>query len=207
MLCHNCWQQILAANNADLSPPDFPGYHWKESATRHATNEAESRGAGPARATAGALPPINRQNRSLTLREILSNLPTLRKRRTKPTPAIFSKQPPLSMEKGRTVLDACQVYPDHTESGHPEMHRLRAGFLFDFCTGLPPRFRNSEVRPTAKDRIHPGCGAKSVMGLTCLDLEKWVKAHPGSSRPLRRRPFFTPPPDYVIACFASTTRL
>jgi hypothetical protein len=61
------------------------------------------------------------------------------------------------------VLEAGQIYLDHAESGPPETYRLRAGFLFDLCAGLPPRFGNSRVRPTTKDRIHPGYGAKSVI--------------------------------------------
>jgi integrase len=96
--------------------------------------------------------------------------------------SLLQAAPPVK-GKGLTVLEACQIYLDHAESGHPETYRLRVGFLFDFCAGLPPRFRNSKVRPTAKDRIHPGYGAKSVMDLTCLDVEKWVKAHPGWKSP------------------------
>ncbi len=40
-------------------------------------------------------------------------------------------------ESGLAVLEACQIYLDHAESRHPETYRMRSGFLFDFCTGLP----------------------------------------------------------------------
>jgi len=84
-----------------------------------------------------------------------------------------------SKQAGLTVMDACRLYLDHVQSsGSPETYRLRAGFLFDLCTGFPARFRESKTQPAAKDRIHPGLGARSVMELTRLDVERWVKAHP-----------------------------
>jgi len=78
---------------------------------------------------------------------------------------------------GLTVLEACQAYLDHIQSGHPETYRLRAGFLYDLCHGFPARFRNSKVQPGGKDRIHSGYSQKPVAELTRLDTEKWVKAH------------------------------
>ena len=81
---------------------------------------------------------------------------------------------------GLSVLEACQIYLDHLEAtGAPQTYRMRAAVLFDLCAGYPARFRGSKVKPTSKDRIHPGLGAKTVAGLTSLDIEKWLKAHPG----------------------------
>ena len=61
-----------------------------------AANEVETK-VLVAPAAVGSLPPVNRQNRSLTIREILSNRPSLWKRQDKPTPAIFSRQTSLSI--------------------------------------------------------------------------------------------------------------
>ncbi len=83
-----------------------------------------------------------------------------------------------------TTLEACRIYLDNVQSsGSPETYRLRVALLFDFCTGFPARFRESKTRPTPKDRIHAGYGAKPVMELTRLDVEHWVKAHPGWKSP------------------------
>jgi len=82
-------------------------------------------------------------------------------------------------QTGLTVLEACQAYLDHAQSGPPETYRLRAGYLYDLCHGFSARFRDSAERPPAKDRIHPGYGGKPVAELTRLDVEKWVKAHTG----------------------------
>lgn len=78
---------------------------------------------------------------------------------------------------GLTVLQACQAYLDHIQAGHPETYRLRAGFLYDLCSGFPARFRAAKVQPGGTDRIHVGYGQKPVAALTRLDIEKWVKAH------------------------------
>jgi integrase len=83
-----------------------------------------------------------------------------------------------------TVHEVCQLYLDHARSnGSTETYRMRAGFLYDFGCGFPARFRESKTLPTAKDRLHPGYASKPVMELTPLDMERWVKAHPGWKNP------------------------
>ncbi len=57
-------------------------------------------------------------------------------------------------------------------------YRLRARFLFDFCTGFPARFADSRQRPTAKDRIHRGYGDLELRDLTPAVIHTWLSRHP-----------------------------
>ena len=80
-------------------------------------------------------------------------------------------------QRGFTLMEACRLYLDHAKKGSAETYNLRRGLLYDLCTGFPARFQDGE--PTAEDRIHPGYGGKQANGLTTLDVERWLAAHPG----------------------------
>lgn len=83
-----------------------------------------------------------------------------------------------------TVREGCEIYLDHAESnGAAQTFNLRAGYLYDLCNGLPAKFRESGTKPTSKDRIHSGYGDKPLMELTKLDVERWIRAHPGWKAP------------------------
>jgi hypothetical protein len=48
------------------------------------------------------------------------------------------------------VADVCQRYLDHAERENAaETYRLRADFLFDFCSGLPASFREQPGKAMA----------------------------------------------------------
>lgn len=58
----------------------------------------------------------------------------------------------------------------------------RADFLFDFCYGLPGRFRDKgngrkPAKPTAKDRLHRGYGKVTVAELIPHHAQEWLDAH------------------------------
>ncbi len=80
------------------------------------------------------------------------------------------------LQRGFTLMEACRLYLDHAKGLGRDLD-LRRGLLYDLCTGFPARFQDGE--PTAEDRIHPGYGGKQANGLTTLDVERWLAAHPG----------------------------
>lgn len=91
----------------------------------------------------------------------------------------------LATEKQRTdgdrmpLMEVCRAYLEHAEKhASPATLKMRAEMLFDFCTGYPPRFRDSAEKPTPKDKIHPGLREKPVGDLIGKDIEKWLDAHP-----------------------------
>lgn len=77
-----------------------------------------------------------------------------------------------------TILDVCTAYLAKVQDdGAPKTFKDRAETLFDFCFGLPPRFRESEEKPKPTDRIHPGYGGKAVNELRPLDIDQWLAKH------------------------------
>ena len=76
------------------------------------------------------------------------------------------------------VFEACETYLDHAEEhGCESTCKTRSRFLFDLCTGCPPRFRRHKGGPDPRERIHPGCGLKPVGKLNKLDIENGADAH------------------------------
>lgn len=83
-----------------------------------------------------------------------------------------------------TVREGCEHYLAHAEAnGATQTFNLRAGYLYDLCKGFPAKFRESDTKPTSKDRIHSGYGDKPLMELSKLDVERWIRAHPGWKAP------------------------
>jgi integrase len=92
---------------------------------------------------------------------------------------------------GQTIiLDVCMAYLEHVKAmGSDETHFHRADSLFDFCFGLPARYRDKtegvapkELTPKLKrqmkrDRIHDGYGRMLVHELTWGDIDAWIAAH------------------------------
>jgi len=77
-----------------------------------------------------------------------------------------------------TVVEACETSLDHAEKhGCKSTCEMRSRFLFDLCTGYPPRFRGYTGGPDPRERIHPGCVLKPVSKLTKLDIENGTDAH------------------------------
>ncbi|HVX13050.1 MAG TPA: hypothetical protein VHC22_17840 [Pirellulales bacterium] len=89
------------------------------------------------------------------------------------------------LNRDRTpLLTVCEAYLrvcQQTDSNGT--FERRQAFLWDFCTGLPERFKPKEngkpaKTPTAADRIHLGYGAKPVGELIKYDVVQWLQAHP-----------------------------
>ncbi len=88
-----------------------------------------------------------------------------------------------------TVLEVCQAYLANAGAvGAAKTHFDRADTLFEFCFGIPPKFRNKDAskprplsdedkREMAKSRIHDGYGARLVCDLRPIDIDMWLNAH------------------------------
>jgi Phage integrase family len=88
-----------------------------------------------------------------------------------------------------TVLEVCQAYLANAKAvGAAKTHFDRADTLFDFCFGIPPKFRNkdgSKPRPLsdeekkeiANHRIHAGYGGTLVCELRPIDVDMWLNVH------------------------------
>lgn len=83
-----------------------------------------------------------------------------------------------------TVLEVCTAYlaKAHEERGQNKTFTDRAETLFDFCYGLPAKFRstdgNPKGRPTKADKVHDGYGGLPASQLRRLDIDRWLQAHP-----------------------------
>lgn len=90
-----------------------------------------------------------------------------------------------AIEPCATVLEVCRAYlaKAKEENGINKTFKDRLETLFDFCWGLPARFRTKDGCPNGKqttaDRVHPGYGERPVCQLTPLDLDQWLQAHSG----------------------------
>lgn len=81
--------------------------------------------------------------------------------------------------EGVTLLEVCDAYLAKVkDDGALTTYKARGDILYDFCYGLPARFRKGGT-PTPKDRIHPGYGSKLAADLLPIDLDRWLQAHPG----------------------------
>lgn len=83
-----------------------------------------------------------------------------------------------------TILEVCSAYlAKAIESrGHNKTFSDRAETLFDFCYGLPARFRahdgTTKGTPTRAEKVHAGYGGFIVTKLKPLDIDQWLQAHP-----------------------------
>jgi len=81
------------------------------------------------------------------------------------------------MEIGRAYLDHVEVQAGTPKCGQKEhpTYTIRADAIFDFCTGLPPRFRKSQANAGKEDRearrIHNGYGKVKVGEITKHDVD------------------------------------
>jgi integrase len=84
-----------------------------------------------------------------------------------------------------TVLEVCRAYlaKAREQNGENKTFKDRLESLFDFCFGLPARFRTKQGEPNGKqtraDRVHGGYGEWPVCQLKQLDLDQWLQAHSG----------------------------
>lgn len=77
-----------------------------------------------------------------------------------------------------SILEVCTAYLAKAEAdGAEKTFKDRADTLYDFCFGYPPRFRQSDTRPTKKDRIHKGYGGMTTSDLKPLHIDQWLQAH------------------------------
>lgn len=81
-----------------------------------------------------------------------------------------------------TVREVCIAYLAKCRAtDRPKTFTMRVEALYDFCTGFPPRFRESDplgVKTPAKHRIHAGYGDLPVDQLIRLHIDEWVISHP-----------------------------
>lgn len=83
-----------------------------------------------------------------------------------------------------SVVEVCDAYlADAKVNGAPKTYSDRVETLFDFCFGVPPKFRHFE-NPTDHQldemesaRIHPGYGGLLASELTPLHIDRWLNAH------------------------------
>lgn len=86
-----------------------------------------------------------------------------------------------------TVAEVCELYLKQVEVGGRESTlTTRRAALFDFCVGLPFRFRDRlltgdkiSAHEIKRSRIHPGYGHMRVCDLRPVHLTEWLQAHPG----------------------------
>jgi integrase len=77
-----------------------------------------------------------------------------------------------------TVSEVCDAYLAKVlDDGATATYKARGDTLFDFCYGLPPRFRNSTEQPTRQDQIHKGYGDLAASQLIKLHIDEWLRAH------------------------------
>jgi hypothetical protein len=87
-----------------------------------------------------------------------------------------------------TVREVCYAYLAKVkDDGAMKTYKDRGDTLFDFCTGLPPKFRKGDSEPTARDQIHKGYGDLPVDQLRRLDIDEWLAAHKTWKRGRRSR--------------------
>ncbi|REK17961.1 MAG: hypothetical protein DWQ37_05415 [Planctomycetota bacterium] len=72
------------------------------------------------------------------------------------------------------VWEVCERY---LRSTNGRTFEIRSRILFDFCTGLPPRFMGKEREAKPKDKIHDGYGHLTVGELKKHHIEDWIAAH------------------------------
>lgn len=76
------------------------------------------------------------------------------------------------------VWEVCERYLRSIKGRTLEM---RSRILFDFCTGLPPKFMGKDGKPkrsTKADRIHEGYGQLTVGELKKHHVQDWIATHP-----------------------------
>jgi hypothetical protein len=79
---------------------------------------------------------------------------------------------------GVTILEVCDAYlAKAKDDGADKTYQDRSDTLFDFCFGLPPRFRNSDEKPTPADSIHKGYADSLASALRPLDIDQWLSVH------------------------------
>lgn len=80
-----------------------------------------------------------------------------------------------------TVAEMCRLYLDQCKANQSaSTYSMRAGTLFDFCTGLPAGMRGKQFKKASIEakRIHVGFGDKLVSQLLPLHVDQWLAAHP-----------------------------
>ena len=79
---------------------------------------------------------------------------------------------------GVTVHEVCSAYFEKVKAdGSLKTFIDRRATLFDFCTGLPPKFQKKDNVPQSGDHIHRGYGETSVTELRPIDVHHWLGAH------------------------------
>ncbi len=92
-----------------------------------------------------------------------------------------------------TVLEVCQAYlaKAKEEAGENKTFTDRAESLFDFCFGLPAKFKGKDLtskgKPSKADKVHAGYGAIPVCQLKPLDVDQWLQVHAGWKSPSTKR--------------------
>lgn len=78
-----------------------------------------------------------------------------------------------------TILRVCTEYLNKVQDEDAQKtYDSRSATLFDFCMGLPPRFRTNGQKPKKSDYIHKGYGKLPADRLTKLNVKHWLQAHP-----------------------------
>lgn len=92
---------------------------------------------------------------------------------------LLTRQKEQPRTNSTTVLEVCQAYLAKAKSeGAKKTYDDRADTLYDFCMGVPPRYRKRKDKPPASDRIHAGYGSMLVAKLKPIHIDQWLQSHP-----------------------------
>lgn len=79
-----------------------------------------------------------------------------------------------------TVAVICETYLKHCKiHDAPATYKMRQGYLWDFCTGLPPSTIKGELSKKDRNRlrIHDGFGKIRLCDLRPYDITRWLDEH------------------------------
>jgi integrase len=96
------------------------------------------------------------------------------------------ESPTVEQPDSLTVWDVCMAYLAQAKAtGADSTYKARAGIMFDFCFGLPARFRPSDdpdappkPKPKDSDYIHDGYEQLPVRQLKPIHIDTWLQKHP-----------------------------
>ena len=88
----------------------------------------------------------------------------------------------LDTEKHKTktisVTDLANKFLDWSKrNNRPGTYSIRREAVFDFVTGLPPRFVGATEKPPPAEQIHSGYGDIDATEISPADIDEWLAAH------------------------------
>ncbi len=100
----------------------------------------------------------------------------------------LAKQKPAANGEPVDTIKVWEVCERYLRSTNGRTLEMRSRILFDFCTGLPPRFMGKDGKPkraTKADKIHEGYGQLTISELKKHHIQDWIAAHSDWSGSIR----------------------